>query len=213
MKEFLLITFDARQCRQDLLALRALLDQQAELEEQRDIKPFFASHPQLAAFLGSYSADIFDYDLLAYEYQLFGDFACDLVVGDAKRQAYGFIELEEATPTSIYHRQGKKATLEWANCFTHGFHQIMDWFWKLDDMANTDDFAARFGRRRAPYFGLLVVGRSSALALPREQQRWDWHRRKVVVNSLPIWHVTYDELCDSLLARIIVKYPEEPANE
>jgi hypothetical protein len=212
MKEFLSVTFDARQCHHELLALRALLDQQAELEEQRDLKPFFASHPQLAAFLGSYSADLTRFDLLAYEYQLFGDFACDLVVGDSKRQAYGFIELEEATSTSIYHRQGKKATLEWANGFTHGFHQIIDWFWKLDDMANTDDFAARFGRRRVPYFGLLVIGRSSALASPREQQRWEWHRRKVVVNSMPILHVTYDELCDYLLACLVDKYPQEPAN-
>ena len=104
--------------------------------------------------------------------------------------------------SSIFHRQGQKATPEWSGCFEHGISQITDWFWKLDDVANTDDFEARFGRRRASYFGLLVVGRSLALSGPRERQRWDWRRQKVIVNSLPIIHVTYDELCEDLLARL-----------
>jgi hypothetical protein len=202
VKEFLSIAFDHHQCLREALALRDLLAARTDLEENRDIKPFFESHRQLAAYLGSLSGDLVRSDLLAYQYQLFGDFTCDLVVGDSSRKAYGFVELEEAATASIFRRQGQKATLEWSTSFEHGLSQIIDWFWKLDDMAHTDDFEARFGRRRAQYFGLLVVGRSSALASSREQQRWEWRRRKVLVNSLPIIHVTYDELCDYLLARL-----------
>ncbi len=202
MKEFLKVSFNPQQCSQEILALRNLLQSKTDLAENQDLKPFFESHQQLAVFLGTYSPSLLQFDLLSFQYQLFGDFSCDIVVGDSRRQCYGFVELEEAMDTSIFHRQGKKATPEWSRCFEHGISQITDWFWKLDDMASTDDFEARFGRRRAFYFGLLVVGRRPALASPREWQRWDWRRRKVVVNSLPIIHVTYDELCEDLLARL-----------
>jgi Domain of unknown function (DUF4263) len=207
LKDFLNLTFDPRQCRQEVLALRTLLDSQPELEENRVLKPFFEAHHQLTLFLGSFSPEMDQFDLVAFQYSLFGDFSCDIVVGDSQRQAYSFIELEEATATSIFHRQGRKATPEWSTCFEHGLSQLTDWFWKLDDMSITDDFAARFGRRRAPYFGLLVVGRDNALAAVREQQRWEWRRRKVIVNSQTIYHVTYDELCDNLLSRLDARYP------
>jgi hypothetical protein len=202
VKDFVSIAFDRQQCLQEVVALRDLLASKPDLEENRDIKPFFEAHRQLAAYLGSYSPDLGCFDRLAFQYQLFGDFACDLVVGDSRRHAYAFVELEEGTAASIFRRQGQKATLEWASSFEHGFSQIIDWFWKLDDMAHTDEFEARFGRRRAAYFGLLVVGRSSALTSPRERQRWEWRRRKVLINSLHIIHKTYDELCDELLAHL-----------
>ncbi len=167
-----------------------MLYSRAELEENRDIKPFFEAHTELAAYLGSYSRDLIRYHLLAYQYQLFGDFACDVVVGDSQHQAYGFVEREEATSASIFRRQGRKATLEWSNCFERGLSQLIDWFSKRDDVALSNEFEARFGRRQAPYFGLLVIGRSSALTEKRAQQRWEWRRGKLLVNSLPITQVT-----------------------
>ena len=38
------------------------------------------------------------FDLLAWEYDLFGDFSCDLVVGDSVRKAFNFIEFEGDRP-------------------------------------------------------------------------------------------------------------------
>lgn len=61
-------------------------------------------------------------------------------------------------------------------------------------MAHTSDFTARFGSPHAVYFGLLVVGRDIWLSHPREQRRWDWRAQKVLVNSLPVRCVTYDQL-------------------
>jgi hypothetical protein len=75
-------------------------------------------------------------------------------------------------------------------------------------MAQMDDFVARFGRRQAAYFGLLIVGRNTAFTSPREKQRWEWRRRKVLVNSLPILHLTYDELCDDLWLFLESQHPE-----
>jgi hypothetical protein len=69
-------------------------------------------------------------------------------------------------------------------------------------MVGTAEFSTRFGRRDPSYFGLLVIGRSSDLTHPREMSRWRWRQQKVLINSLPIHCVTYDDLCSELLARL-----------
>ncbi len=207
MKDFFRIRFDDAQCRQELAAFRSLLDEKKELEENADIKPFFETHRQLAAFVGSCSSDLIQFDLLAYQFQLFGDFGCDMVVGDSAHKAYVFIEWEDATARSLFRRQGKKATPEWSTRFEHGFGQIIDWFCKLDDMARTDEFEAQFGSRHIHYLGLLVAGRDHGLMHPRERRRWEWRSRKVVVNSLPIHCMTYDQLYEFLAAKLNIIAP------
>jgi hypothetical protein len=69
-------------------------------------------------------------------------------------------------------------------------------------MGATQDFAARFGDRNVSYFGLIAVGRDAWLSHPREQQRWDWRSKKVVVNSLTIRLVTYDQLYRDMAATL-----------
>jgi hypothetical protein len=202
LKEFTRVQFDPVRCRQELAAFRALLDGKRELEEKADLKPFFEANQHFSALLGSYGWDNAHYDLLAFQYQLFGDFSCDLVVGDSNRKAYGLVELEDATAGCLFRQQGRKATPEWATRFEHGFSRILDWFWKLDEVAHTEEFVERFGDRRAPFFGLLVAGRDEHLAHPRERRRWQWRARKVLVNSLPIRFVTYDQLCQDLSIKL-----------
>src|SRR6266851_501325 len=207
MKEFLRIEFDPVACRRELEAFRTLLGNQEELEENADIKPFFDEHQQLAVFLGSSSWAIAHYDLLAYQYELFGDYRCDLVVGDSIRKSFGFIEWEDASSRSLFRKQGRKATPEWSARFEHGFGQIIDWFCKLDDMTGTDEFESRFGDKHIHYIGLLVAGRDAWLSSTRERRRWEWRSRKVVVNSLPIHCMTYDQLYEFLNAKLNVIYP------
>lgn len=207
MKDFIPIQFDPATCRQELRAFQELLEKKTELEENADIKPFFEAHHQMAAFTGSYAWNITHFELLAFQYQLFGDFTCDLVVGDPACKTFGFIEWEDATATSLFKRQGEKATPEWALRFEHGFSQIIDWFCKLDDMARTDEFAARFGGHHVEYFGLLVAGRDEWLSHPRERRRWEWRSQKILVNGLPVRCVTYDQLHQFLSAKINAFYP------
>jgi hypothetical protein len=202
MKEFISISFDLKRCQEELAAFRALLDGKQELEEATDVKPFFETKHQLAALIGPCCSRMRRCDLIAFQYQLFGDFSCDLVVGDSVSKSYGFIEWEDATAGCLFRHQGKKATPEWATRFEHGLSQVIDWFWKLDEMAHTEEFEERFGSRRASYFGLLVAGRDSHLAHPREQRRWHWRAAKVLVNSLPIRFVTYDQLHADLASEL-----------
>jgi hypothetical protein len=137
-------------------------------------------------------------DRIAYEFDIFGDHTADLVVGDATRRTYSFIEFEDASPESIFRKEGKKGTLAWATRFERGYSQIVDWFWKLDDLARTDTLRYRFeGAKSIRYHGLLVIGRTSHLA-PLEQERLSWRRDRVVVDSRRISCVTFDELYDNL---------------
>lgn len=207
MKDLIAVQFDPDRCRQELLAFKGLLDGKSELGENADIKPFFEAHHQLAVFTGSYHWSVAHYDRLAFQYQLFGDFTCDLVVGDSACKAFGFIEWEAGTATGVFKRQGEKATPEWATRFERGFSQIIDWFCKMDDMAHTDEFEARFGARHIEYFGLLVAGRDEWLSHPRERRRWEWRSQKVLVNGRAIRCVTYDQLHQFLSAKINAFYP------
>ncbi len=67
MKDFVRVTFDSARCRQELAALRNLLDSKQELEEATDIKPFFEAHQQLSVFLGCYAPILTHFDLLAFQ--------------------------------------------------------------------------------------------------------------------------------------------------
>lgn len=201
MKEFLTFTFDPIACRAELDEFRALLAASPELEERRDILPFFREKRHLSAFIGSYSPYVSQCDQLAYEYSLFGDFACDLVAGYSEARSYCFVEFEDARTDSIFVRRKGRNTPEWSSRFEHGFSQLVDWFWKLDDARPSAEFRHRFGPRQPYILGMLVVGRDHALH-DREQHRLDWRLARVVVDSKPVLCLTYDRLLAQLDKRL-----------
>jgi hypothetical protein len=201
MKEFRKLAFDLRRCRQELVELQKFLATGADLNEEEHIRPFIEARHHLSAFLAVYNPDITRFDLLAYQYPLGGDFTCDLVVGDSVKKAYSFIEFEDAGPRSLFVKRGKKATREWSPRFDHGYSQLIDWFYKLDDMEKSNDFEARFGARSISFTGVLVVGRDQHLG-PGEKARLDWRKNNVAVRSQTIRCVTFDGLLEDLLGRL-----------
>ena len=129
MKTFESFRFDSTGCRKEVAELRQWLAQHPILDEKRQILPFFRQRRQLAAFVASCDAALKVYDRIAVEYPLFGDFTCDLVVGDSARNTYCLIEFEDAGPTSLFIQRGKRATRDWSPRFEHGHSQIIDWFY------------------------------------------------------------------------------------
>jgi len=201
MKSFLPMQFDAVKCRQELTEFGELLRSRSELDEERDIRPFFEARPQLSGVIGMCGSFFCSSDRLAWQYQLFGDFACDLVIGDSTRNLYGFVEWEDANTNSIFRQQAKKSTPEWSTRFLKGFAQIVDWFWKLDNMSRSIDLENRFGSLHIRYFGLLVIGRDAELKEQQEHQRWEWWNTRVIVSSMPVLCMTYDELHSFLVRK------------
>ena len=192
--------FDRERCQSELGEFAQLLASNAALSERRDILPFFKGHRQLAAFLGSYNPNLIAPDRLAFELPLFGDFVVDVAIGDSQRRTFCFVEFEDARPESIFVRRGRNAR-EWSPRFDHGFSQIVDWVWKLDDLRNTAAFERQFGAGAISYVLLLIIGREAGLAAEDRPQLM-WRRDHVVVNSRHMQCYTFDEVLRDLHLRL-----------
>jgi hypothetical protein len=86
---------------------------------EKPILDFFRCERHLSAFIASYNPNINRFDRFAFEYPLFGDFTCDLVVGDSDGSAFCFVEFEDARPQSSFARRGKKFTRAWPARFDY----------------------------------------------------------------------------------------------
>lgn len=193
--------FAPKECLKELDALDALLKTHPELDEDKDILPFFRTHKNLAAFIASYAPTIVNFDRLSPEYNLYGDFRADLVVGDSNRRSYCFIEFEDAKKESIFKHNGR-TTSEWSPRFEHGYSQIVDWLWKVEDFRQTSQARAIFGDDAFAFMGMLVIGRDQFLQ-PEERTRLKWRMEKVVVNSQKIVCVTLDQLATDLRTALL----------
>lgn len=205
------IDFD--RCRDELGVFRALLAEfsAGTLKERDHVLKFFREHRNLAALIGHKAPHIARVDRVAYEFDFFGDYAADLALGNSRKRVFCFVEFENAAPDSIFRKVGKKASLEWAPRFDHGYSQVLDWFWKLNDLHGTEAAAERFGHAtKFDFIGLLIMGRSGGLS-EVELGRLQWRRSKVVVNSKQIYCMTFDELGEDL-AFILDKYAHAAAD-
>jgi len=200
MKSFEEIEFVAKQCAEELREFNQLLVGTAALQERRNLKPFFLRAKQLCAFVGTYVPDIGPANMLAYEFEVAGDFVADIVVGSRESQTFCMVELEDACPPGIFVSSGRRTTA-WNPRFEHGFSQLVDWFYALDDLKGTERFARDFGCGHAKFHGLLVIGRSSDVAT-EDHNRLRWRGERVLVDSHPIHCVTYDELHQHLERRL-----------
>lgn len=201
MKTFVPLDFDWRRCELELREFRELLASNRILREQEQVLPFFRKRPHLSSFISTYHPDIVKRALIAYEYQLYGDFGADLVVGDDGTHSFCFIEFEDAKPSSLF-SPSRRSVAQWSPRFLRGYSQVADWFWKLEDLRTTEDFVSRFGSRSAKLMGILVVGRSADLD-SSQRARLDWWRRNVTIAGSSVLCCTYDELCSQLERRMV----------
>jgi Domain of unknown function (DUF4263) len=196
--------FDFEQCKQEVKEFGELLQSKEELSERSDILPFFKKHLHVSAFVANNVPTMTNYDRIKHEYQLFGDFQADLVVGDSKRHSYCFIEFEDGKQDSIFKSKKKRKSPEWSSKFEHGYSQIIDWFWKLDDMKKTDAARRDFGNSTFSAHGMLVIGRSSNLSRPNKE-RLQWRSNKVIIDSHSIVCLTFDMLYEDMQDKIALR--------
>ena len=201
-KEFTSIKLDLSQARKELEAFGKFLNEHQELDEQKEILPFFRSHQQLSGLIGLLDPNISTIDSIAFEYDIFGDFRSDLVIGDSEQNTYLFVEFEDAKEKSIFKKLKKKYMAEWSPRFEHGYSQLIDWFWRLDGARSSDLFLERFGRNQAFRFeGMLIIGRDQFVS-ERDRMRLQWRTDRVTVDSKHIRGYTYDELFNMLSRRL-----------
>ena len=124
----------------------------------------------------------------------------DLVVGDSTNATYCLIEFEDATRNSIFVKK-ERSTSDWSSRFEHGFSQIVDWFWKLDDFRNTAQFRAIFESDSINFYGMLIIGRESFLS-PIDKNPLRWRLNKVLIDSQKIICITFDQLARDIKDRL-----------
>jgi Domain of unknown function (DUF4263) len=195
MKNLKTHLFDALKCRQEWHEFDDLLKSKVRLEERKDVLPFFKKRHDLSMLIGSYFPKLVNPDRFAHEYAIYGDFVADLVVGDSLRNHYLLVEFENGDRNSVFKQVGQKATPEWAPRFEKAYSQLVDWFWKLEDMKNTTDFLNTFGSHRSTFQGLIVIGKDMQL-LPQEQDRLKWRINRTFIDSNAISCVSFNELCE-----------------
>jgi len=196
---------DIKQCWVELEEFENLLRNNRELNERKDILPFFKERQHLSACIGWYPSDNLC-NQIKHEFTLSGEFWADLVVGDSVNNIYCFIEFEDATKNSIFVNKKGKTTSEWSPRFEHGFSQIIDWFWRIDDYKNTAQFRSIFGTENIEYLGILVIGRDEFLS-ELEKARLKWYLNKVVVDSRQVFCKTFDQLARDTRNRLS-RYPK-----
>ena len=171
------------------------------LRERDHILPFFRNHRHLAALIGARNADIARLDRIAFEFDIFGDYKADLVVGDSQNHQYCFVEFEDAAATSIF-KKSSRATPDWSQRFEHGFSQIIDWILWLDNQRGTAAYTSRFGVSPIQFVALLVIGRDRFVEESLLRERQTWRSEQVVVASRKVHCVTDDRLYRDLSARL-----------
>jgi hypothetical protein len=201
MKTFEEIILDPARCRREIAAFKKLLQSKAQLEERSDIQAFFKKRKQLSAFIGTFASKIGLADRLAYEFPLAGDFTADIMLGNKGKGIFCAIEFEDGMPDSIFTKVAKKATTELGRRFEHGFSQLVDWFYTLDDFKKTERFARDFGHGHISFLGLLILGRSAGIS-EGDRNRLKWRTEKVRVDSHTVECLTLDDLCEHLEWRI-----------
>lgn len=193
-QQFTDVRFDPKVCRSEINDLGVLLRDKAELSEKYDIQPFFKSRPHVSAFIGSYARNIGPAAQLCFEYNFFGDYAADLVIGNRDDRRFCVIEFEDGRAQSIFKPSPSGTARVWSPRFEHGYSQIIDWFTMLDDLKKTERFKRDFGTGHVRFSAMLVVGRDAGLADPHDRFRLDWRADKVSVDSHTVSCVTFDEL-------------------
>jgi hypothetical protein len=203
MKTLDRFTLSLAECKKELAEFKKLLDGKASLSERDDILPFFKKNRHLASLIGSYNPKINRFDRIATEFNLFGDYSCDLVIGDSASHNFCFVEFEDATPNSVFTKRRSKATPEWSARFDRGFSQILDWFGILEDQQRTAQFKTKFDADVIQYVGLLVIGRRQFLD-NSQYERMRWRSEQVQVGARQVNCITFDELFQTLSLRVAI---------
>lgn len=200
MKELKAIKFDKVTYERELEDFEQMLNNQTALSESNDILPFFTRNRQISARIGSLIPQISQIDKIAFEFDIFGDFKCDLAVGNSQTHSYCFIEFENATEKSIFIKRSDKYQPEFAPRFERGYSQVADWFYKLHNTSDAD-LEERFGTHHIEYSGILIIGRNHYLT-PNQRRRLKWRHKYTIVDSKNIFIITFDELLAYLKSQL-----------
>ena len=186
--------YDVKLVQQAISEFRTLITSKTELEEKKDLQPFFKKHPVLIfllAGLGQISRS--NVDEYEFEFDLWQDLVCDIGIGNSDANTYCLIELEAGKRNSIFKNKPKNYP-KYGDSLECGYSQIIDWFFKIDEMKNTSGVKRRFAGDYPRINAVLIIGRSHFLNNDLERNRFNWRRDNTLIGAKNVTCLTYDEL-------------------
>ena len=199
--------FDLDAASKAIEELHSFLADHQEIEETgpQGLQQFFLKRPSLLLLAGEcFGPQSFVASAYASEFSIFRDFRADFAIANKERDKFLFIEFEAAKRDSIFsvkHTGKSTISYEWAKPFEHGYSQLVDWHYLMDDMERTSRFQEHFGANEVSYDGLLVIGRDSFVKEAGGHHRLRWRKDKTVVNSRRLHCLTFDALANELQGR------------
>lgn len=187
--------------------LASFLADNPELNEAKagGLQEFFDARLDLLLLLGDSFGPGFTPAKHKKEFSIFNEFRADYALADDGMSKFLFIEFEDAKSESIFVKKGRSTTnisYEWSPRFEHGFSQVLDWHFRIDDYRRTSKMKEHFGRQDVEYEGLLVIGRKAALEAQGTEDRLKWRLENVAVKSRRIHCITFDKLLEEVRGRL-----------
>lgn len=192
-----------QQVKNDLIAFDTLLKDNLELEEtgSGSLQEFFKAHPDLLLLIGSALGGGLVPAAYLPECSIVHEFRADYAVANKDRSKFLFIEFENAKKESIFAAKAltkSNTSYQWSKTFEHGFSQVVDWYFRLDDYLKTSKIDEHFGAPKINYVGIIVLGRDHFLKQAGLTQRFEWRRDHTVINNQPLRCYTFDGLAKEL---------------
>lgn len=191
----------------ELTEFKAFLDANHELEETGvgSLQEFFDARLNLLLLMG----DVFGPAMHPTHYQrelvLLNEFRADYVVSEQSKSKFLFIEFEHAKKNSIFTEKNDSKTgtsYEWSSRFEHGFSQLIDWQFRIDDYKQSSKIDEHFGSSDITFQGVLIIGRDHFLKQQGMQRRFDWRVTNTTIKSRPIHCMTFDKLYREMIGRL-----------
>ncbi len=149
--------------------------------------------PHASCLIGSMIAGAPKPDLYKFEFTLLGAFRADLVIGTSRTRRFVFVEFEGGGASSLFGPKGTAQMRDWSHEFEHGFGQLVDWAWAINDAKRLPTLQSAFGCDIAGSVSLLVCGRDSQMDAA-ERQRFDYRSEKISIEGTITTILTYDGL-------------------
>lgn len=218
MKGFQKFKFKQEDLKTETAKLRALLQPGAgrSLGENEHLSPLFKTSPNIVSIIASAFGNVTNPDLIANEYWILDKLRSDFAAANSHRNRFCFIEIEDATPASIFVERkpdlynglaGRPPYYDWAPRHEHGTSQMIDWIRILHDAEKTDDFRSHFGSsNKFEATFILVIGRDEYLD-GHQRERIAWRSKHVQTAGHKIKTITFDEVLNEAEHELTL-YPE-----
>ena len=178
--------------------LRQLLDvhkpikERRELEEKEHLQTFFNNHPIVLCTLAHLvEMSELDVDEMQFEFDLWGNFRCDIGFGNSTTNTYCLIELEDAKKDSIFAKKPVRHP-KFSDRINRGQSQIEDWIWKIDSLKNnSNEIKELFDSDHPTITYLLIIGRNHFIERHSLKERFKFKKE---MHSKIMKYLTYDEV-------------------